>query len=99
MAAMNIKSSMGSVISRKHLERIDAMVKRATANTSATILAGGEPLTGKSELDGFDFSKGSFYAPTVITNVACKDELWQEEVFGPVVVVKPFKVSWRHCFM
>ncbi|PPQ65576.1 hypothetical protein CVT26_000525 [Gymnopilus dilepis] len=88
---MNIKSSMGSVISRKHLERIDAMVKRATANTSATILAGGEPLTGKSELDGFDFSKGSFYAPTVIANVACKDELWQEEVFGPVVVVAPFK--------
>lgn len=50
-------------------------------------------MTGISDLDGFDFSKGSFYPPTVITNVEVEDEIWQEEVFGPVVVVKRFKVS------
>ena len=48
---------------------------------------------GKSSLDGFDFSKGSFLPPTVITDVHTEDELWQEEVFGPVVVVMRFSVS------
>uniref|UniRef100_A0A8H7Y178 Aldehyde dehydrogenase domain-containing protein n=1 Tax=Psilocybe cubensis TaxID=181762 RepID=A0A8H7Y178_PSICU len=86
----NPASTMGTVISTKHLERIDAMVKRAPAN--AKILTGGEPLGNHaSTLDGFDFSKGSFYPPTVITGVSIEDELWQEEVFGPVVVVKTFE--------
>ena len=47
----------------------------------------------KSSLDGFDFSKGSFLPPTVIANVHTEDELWQEEIFGPVVVVRRFTVS------
>jgi len=48
-------------------------------------------MTGVSDLDGFDFSRGSFYPPTVIADVDVDDEIWQEEVFGPVVVVKRFK--------
>lgn len=89
-AATNPKSTMGSVISQHHLERMDAVVKRSSK--TATILAGGEPMTGVSELDGFDFSKGSFYPPTAIVDVGIEDEIWQDEVFGPVVVVKRFKV-------
>jgi hypothetical protein len=56
-------------------------------------------MSGISELDGFDFSKGSFFPPTVITNISVEDELWKEEIFGPVVVVKRFSVrkfsGWR----
>ena len=81
---------MGTVISMHHLKRIDAMVKQASK--TASIVAGGEQMIGTSELDGFDFSKGSFYPPTVITEVETTDEIWQEEVFGPVVVVKRFEV-------
>jgi len=88
-AAANPESTMGTVISQKSLERIDAMVKRS----SGTILAGGERLQGLSELDGFDFSQGAFYPPTVIADVGLEDELWIEEVFGPVVVVKKFSVG------
>lgn len=69
------------------------MVKRAAKK--ATILTGGEPLSGTSELDGFDFSRGSFYPPTIITDIETSDEIWQEEVFGPVVVVKRFTVCVR----
>jgi acyl-CoA reductase-like NAD-dependent aldehyde dehydrogenase len=90
LIASNPKSTMGPVISMHHLKRIDGMVKEASK--TASILAGGEPMTGKSELDGLDFSKGSFYPPTVISNVEITDEIWQEEVFGPVVVVKRFEV-------
>jgi len=68
------------------------MVQRAVTN-GAQILFGGERLTGVSELDGFDFSSGSFYPPTVLADTQIDDEIWQEEVFGPVVVVKRFAVS------
>lgn len=81
---------MGSVISSKHLERIERMVQ---SRKSGKIVAGGERMSGKSALDGFDFSKGSFYPPTVITDVDTKDEIWQEEIFGPVVIVNRFRVS------
>ncbi len=69
------------------------MVQRAVTN-GAHLLFGGERLTGLSELDGFDFSKGSFYPPTVLADSQIDDEIWQEEVFGPVVVVKRFAVSF-----
>jgi acyl-CoA reductase-like NAD-dependent aldehyde dehydrogenase len=88
-AALNPKSTMGSVISPRHLQRIEGMIKRCTGK----ILVGGERMLGRSALDGFDFSRGSFFPPTIITNINIEDELWQEEVFGPVVVVKRFSVS------
>ena len=81
---------MGSVISSKHLERIEQMVQ---SRKSGEIVAGGERMTGKSALDDFDFSRGSFYPPTVITDVETQDEIWQEEIFGPVVIAKKFRVS------
>lgn len=89
-SASNPQSSMGSVISSKHLERIEQMVQN---RKSGEIVAGGERMVGKSALDDFDFSRGSFYPPTVIVGVDTKDEIWQEEVFGPVITVKKFRVS------
>ncbi|KAF7355549.1 Aldehyde dehydrogenase [Mycena sanguinolenta] len=57
------------------------------------VLTGGRRMTGKSELDGFDFDGGSFFPPTVIANIATSDPLWQEEIFGPVVVAKRFSTE------
>ena len=62
-------------------------------SSTGDVQTGGRRLTGKSELDGFDFDGGSFFPPTVIANIATSDPLWQEEIFGPVVVAKPFSVS------
>jgi len=53
-------------------------------------------MTSLSELDGFDFSQGAFYPPTVIAGAGIEDEIWQEEVFGPVVVVKQFAASYLY---
>lgn len=88
--------SMGSIISPRHLDRIDNMIAR---RQSGTILTGGQRMMGKSSLDDFDFSCGSFYPPTVITDVDVEHELWQEEIFGPVVVVKKFSVSYIRIVM
>ena len=79
---------MGTVISMRQREKIEAMMSRS----KGAVLAGGKRLEGKSELDGYDFSKGAFFPPTVVADVGVEDELWQEEVFGPVVVVKNFQV-------
>lgn len=87
---MNPQSTMGTVISTHHLQRIHSMVE---ARNSGTILTGGEPLKDRSSLDGFIFSRGSFYPPTLIADVDLEDALWNEEVFGPVVVLRKFEVS------
>ncbi|CDO73732.1 hypothetical protein BN946_scf185015.g60 [Trametes cinnabarina] len=83
---LNPKSTMGSVISLRQLQRIEGIVQRGVG----TILAGGKRMMGTSTLDGFDFSQGAFFPPTVITDVPTEDDLWREEIFGPVVVVKRF---------
>jgi len=85
---LNLKSTMGTVIHEKQASRIDHML--SNKSHSAKIVVGGHRLTGKSPLDSFDLSKGSFYAPTVVTDVEVEDELWREEIFGPVIVVKRF---------
>jgi len=86
---MNPKVAMGSIISAHHLQRIHRMIEQ---RSSGTILIGGQPLKGRSSVDRFDFSRGSFYPPTVIADVSSDDILWNEEVFGPVVVLNKFEV-------
>lgn len=63
----------------------------AVSASADKVLIGGMRMTGTG-LDGFDFSRGSFFAPTIIEDVGVDDALWQEELFGPVVVVAKFKV-------
>ena len=79
---------MGSVISARHLQRIHSLVEQ---RISGSILVGGEPLKDRSPLDGFNFSRGSFYPPTVIADVSSDDALWKEEIFGPVIVLNKFE--------
>ena len=63
--------------------------------SSGKILIGGEPLKERSSLDGFNFARGSFYPPTVVTDASLDDALWKEEVFGPVVVLNKFEVRGK----
>ncbi|KAG8904024.1 hypothetical protein FRB99_002366 [Tulasnella sp. 403] len=91
----NPKSVMGPVISAKSLARIEGMCARITEGSGGIIVQGGKRMTGMSSLDGFDFSKGSFFPPTLVTHEDHKDELFQEEVFGPVVSIMKF-VDEKH---
>jgi acyl-CoA reductase-like NAD-dependent aldehyde dehydrogenase len=88
--ATNMHSSMGTIISQKHLERIEAFVQKHSDD--GILLAGGRQLQGLSPLDGYDYSRGAFFPPTVFADVGTDSPLWQEEIFGPVVVVKRFSV-------
>ncbi|KAG6821528.1 hypothetical protein H0H93_000037 [Arthromyces matolae] len=84
---INPESTMGPVISEHHLKRVEEILARI----SGRILCGGKRLTGLSSLDKFDYSRGSFLAPTIIEGTGVTDELWQEEIFAPVIVIQRFR--------
>ena len=66
---------MGSLISAEHHDKVSALVEDALAR-GATVLTGGTSLGG------------TFYAPTVLTDVPADAVLHREEVFGPVVYIE-----------
>ncbi|NLU70489.1 aldehyde dehydrogenase [Streptomyces sp. HNM0574] len=77
-------TSMGPNIHPRHLERVDGFVRRALA-AGARPLLGGEPHTALAERLG-----GTYYLPTLLTDVAQDSEIVQEEVFGPVLTLQTF---------
>jgi acyl-CoA reductase-like NAD-dependent aldehyde dehydrogenase len=85
---------MGPVISAKQLANIEALVGEATESGKAKALTGGTRMSGQSQLDGTDFSKGYYYPPTVLVstegNSITETRIWREEAFGPVIVVVGF---------
>lgn len=90
----NPASAMGPVISAKQLQHIESLVQDAVTS-GAKLVHGGKIMTGQSELDGTDFSKGYFYPPTVLVLDAASmnARIWAEEAFGPVVTVVGFETE------
>lgn len=90
----NEESTMGSMISGKQLRNVEELVEDAVQK-GLKVLTGGWTMNGVSALDGFDFARGVFYPPTVITDGAkariLDARIWKEEAFGPVIVVVPFE--------
>jgi aminomuconate-semialdehyde/2-hydroxymuconate-6-semialdehyde dehydrogenase len=82
---MDPETTMGSLISRTHLERVMAYVESARAD-GAVIHCGGEEIRLPGKL-----AQGAFYAPTVMTDLKPESKAQKEEIFGPVVSVTPFE--------
>lgn len=80
---------MGPLISAAALARTESAISNLPVH--AQILHGGKRLTSNSKLDDFPLSSGNFFPPTLVGNVQPTDELWTEEVFGPVVALAKFK--------
>lgn len=78
------KAQVGALISRPHLEKVARYVDGAREQ-GVTIAAGGRPLSGGVYGDGY------FYAPTVLADVLPHHQVFQEEIFGPVVTVSRFE--------
>jgi len=64
----------------------DGAVDKADELVQDAIERGATLVTGGSRVDG----EGSFYQPTVLTNVLAGSEILREEIFGPVVTIVPF---------
>jgi betaine-aldehyde dehydrogenase len=73
-------TDIGPLITAAHRERVDGFVERARA-AGARVVCGGEAPDGP----------GWFYRPTLVTGLEQRSELVQDEVFGPVLAVLPFR--------
>jgi acyl-CoA reductase-like NAD-dependent aldehyde dehydrogenase len=71
---------MGPLISAKQEQRVLSYL-RSGREDGATVVAGGDKLTG----EGFD--GGFFVAPTIFDGVAPEMRIAQDEIFGPVLSV------------
>lgn len=81
------KTHVGSMITRAHWEKVTGYI-RLGEQEGAKILAGGaEKPAG---LPGH-LQNGNFVAPTVLANVDNRMRVAQEEIFGPVACLIPFK--------
>jgi len=77
-------TSLGPLVSEEQLRKVEGYVQ-AGRQEKAKLLKGGQRITG----DGFD--RGLFYEPTVFDQVENRMKIAQEEIFGPVLSVIPFR--------
>lgn len=75
-------TNIGPLINAKQRNRIEEMVNGAKTSGAAVSLGGKRPLERK---------RGYFYEPTVITGVPHDGELFQAEIFGPVLPIATFE--------
>ncbi|TPP04659.1 aldehyde dehydrogenase family protein [Rhizobium glycinendophyticum] len=73
---------LGPLVSKGQYDKVLAMIERARSE-GATIAYGGKRPVG--------METGFFLEPTILTDMAEDSFIWREEIFAPVVCIKPFK--------
>lgn len=76
-------TDIGPLVAERQLKLLEEQVKD-TLEKGAKVVVGGK--RAKS-------LKGAFYEPTLLTNITPNMRVWQEEVFGPVLPIVPFKTE------
>ncbi len=71
---------LGPLVNELQYAKVTGFIERAIAN-GANLACGGK-------VEGL--GKGYFVAPTVLTDVELDSEAWVEEIFGPVLCIRPF---------
>jgi acyl-CoA reductase-like NAD-dependent aldehyde dehydrogenase len=77
---LDAETQMGSLISRRHREKVHSLVETGRGD-GAEVVAGGELPEGD----------GAFYPATVLAGVESEQTVAQEEIFGPELAVIPFE--------
>ena len=73
---------LGPLVSKGQYEKVLAAIERGKSE-GATVAGGGRRPAG--------LNTGYFLEPTILTDMPEDSFVWREEIFGPVVCVKPFK--------
>jgi acyl-CoA reductase-like NAD-dependent aldehyde dehydrogenase len=77
-------TDIGPLVSQEQLEKVTGYLNLGPRE-GARVLSGGERVTNG------DLGRGFFVQPTVFANASNDMRIAQEEIFGPVVTVIPFK--------
>ena len=80
-------SNLGAVVSKDHMEKILSKIEEAK-QLGGKILIGGE----REILEG-DLKNGYYIQPTIIDGLSSDCDINQEEIFGPIVSLIPFKTE------
>ena len=87
---LNESTLVGPMISQAHLAKVRSYIELGPKE-GATLLCGGlDRPSSAPELTG-DLQKGNFVWPTVFADVDNRMRIAQEEIFGPVACLIPFK--------
>ena len=78
---------VGSMITRAHWEKVTGYIRLGEQEGAKVLAGGAEKPAG---LPGH-LQNGNFVAPTVLANVDNRMRVAQEEIFGPVACLIPFK--------
>lgn len=78
--ALDPSFDIGPVIRAEKLDLMDTIVRNAI-QSGAKLVSGGFRLPGP----------GFFYAPTIVADVTATMRIAQEEIFGPVAAIMPFR--------
>ena len=81
---MNPETTLGSLISAEHLQRVTSYIEVARQSGAAIRLGGDRP-----DLPA-PFNQGNFLNATIIEGLPPQNRVCQEEIFGPVVAALPF---------
>lgn len=74
---------LGPLVNKGQYEDVLGHIERAVEQ-GARVACGGR-------YDGFD--KGFWVAPTILTDMTLDSDAWVEEIFGPVVCIRPFETE------
>jgi acyl-CoA reductase-like NAD-dependent aldehyde dehydrogenase len=80
---LDFQTQMGPLISKEQLNKVANFVEKAKAQ-GARLLCGGKIPSDPSLKNGF------FFEPTVFTDARADMDIFQEEIFGPVVCINKF---------
>jgi acyl-CoA reductase-like NAD-dependent aldehyde dehydrogenase len=72
---------VGPLITARHRDRVEALVEQAREAGANVLVGGRRPL---------NHERGFFYEPTVVVGAGPGTALYDEEIFGPVMVIEPF---------
>lgn len=75
---------LGPLVSERQYEQVRLAVQ-AARDAGATVASGGGRPAG--------FARGYYFEPTILTDVPLDSAAWREEIFGPVVCIKPFSTE------
>ena len=78
---MEVGTRLGPLVNQTQYRKVLRMIDRAIREGAQVLTGGGRPKA---------FQRGFYLEPTIFVDVAEESEVWQEEVFGPVLSVRTF---------
>jgi phenylacetaldehyde dehydrogenase len=82
-----LTTAVGPLVSAGQRDTVEAQVQRGLSEGATALVGGGRPTAERCG----GFEDGYFFEPTVLAGATPEMSCFQDEIFGPVVTVTPFR--------